>query len=169
MIRLLNFWRDLDCVKTQPGKHKSTVVSDYMIEKQSGCSLFQSLQAETQPGDSRMTADDHSFICCFGPSASRTSSAAPTTARTRWTNGQPASWSAASLSLSNRAKPTNTSVGWRDTAWSFRVEKSDSPCLFQQWPAPSCRKPERASTRPTPATGTPAWMVGGRAWQNLFQ
>lgn len=72
--------------KNKLGNHKFTVsnMSDSMIEKHSGFPLFQSVRDEAGPGDSHMTADAQSvLICCFGHSASRTSSAAPTTARTR--------------------------------------------------------------------------------------
>lgn len=143
-----------------------------MKEKHSVYSVFQSLQGETQPSDSHMTADAQSFlvflICCFGNSALRTSWVASTTARARWTSGRPASWSAASRSSSNRAEPTNTSVGWGDDDWgAICAEKSNTLYLFLQWRALSCRKPERASTRPTPATGTPPWTVGSSARQQI--
>lgn len=137
-------------------------------KKNSVCSVFQAPLGQTQASDSHMTADAQSFFknLLFCNSVSRTSSAAPTTARARWTNGRPASWSAASCSSSNRAKPTNTSVGWQNDDWGgMCVEKSNTLYSFLQWRVLSCRKPERASTRPTPATGTPAWTVGGSAPQ----
>lgn len=53
------------------------------------------------------------FVVCVHLSASRRSSVVTTTARVRWTNGPPASWSAASHSWWNRANHINTSVCFR--------------------------------------------------------